>query len=207
MYAYQEKIKNLMGTDDFIIGQFPVLQIVSRNSYESKIPDDGLPFISKEIYNDFIDGKLKNILSLRVESETFIANLGRIKNNPHKICRCLALHPQRLAIDMAGNIMACHNFNKGDMYGKNSLYLGNIKEMKLKKKPEVYIDDAIDRKKRLSCFNCLVRHLCCGGCSLQVQDSEYEKYSCRLNFYYNLAIFGISLSIITGKAVKEIIKE
>jgi hypothetical protein len=58
---------------------------------------------------------------------------------------CLTPHPKHSSIDIAGNIMAYHNFNKGDMYGNNSLYLGSIKNLKLTKKPKIPTVDNISK--------------------------------------------------------------
>jgi radical SAM protein with 4Fe4S-binding SPASM domain len=167
------------------------------------VPDDYLSNMSNGIYTDFINGKIQNIQSVPRDAYGFISHLGEKKERQYRIC--IALHPKRLSIDMAGEMIMCHNFNKDDIVYGDSLYLGNIKEMKLKKKPILHINEAVDRRKRLSCSSCLVRHICNGGCVFQ--PPEYEEYNCKANFHYDLAIFGVALSMITNKVVKDIIKE
>jgi uncharacterized protein len=203
MSKYQEKIKNLLGTDEFVIGNFPLINVVDNNSFNNRVPDDYLSNLSREIYSDFMEGKLSNIHSVQRDVFNFINHFGKREITSYRIC--LALNPKKLSIDMAGNWIACHNFNKDDVYGNSSLYLGNIKETKLKKKPMMFIPESAKRLKRLNCSCCIVKHICNGGCAFQ--NPEYEEYNCKANFYYNLAIFKITLSMITGKIVKDIIEE
>jgi len=103
--------------------------------------------------------------------------------------------------------MACGIFDKGNKCGDADLCFGNIKETKLTNNiKNIYYPVIDERRKRSHCNDCLVKHMCCGGCPLN-NPKEYEVANCKQNYYFNLAIFSAALTMITGKVVKEITKE
>jgi len=190
-------------TDDLPI-YFQSLRIVDKNSYDNRIPEERLNDMYEKMYYGFVEKKINN--SYRQTVYDFIERLNQTKNTcfTHP---CLAFSKKHLSIDFAGNIMSCCAFDKGSKCGNVDLRLGNIKETKLTNDiKNIYYPTIEERKKRLNCNDCLFKHMCSSGCSLN-DSNEYEIDNCKQNYYYNLALFLITLSMITGKIVKEIIKE
>jgi radical SAM protein with 4Fe4S-binding SPASM domain len=121
----------------------------------------------------------------------------------NRVFSCLATRENFIPIDLEGNLLTCHNFNKDNVCGGETLCLGNIKNMKLGKKPKQKTKVLLDRRKR-PCSDCLARQLCQGGCACQTL--EYEKYNRMARFYRYAAVFAMAVSIMTGRVVKEIVK-
>jgi uncharacterized protein len=200
---YYEKVKELMETDNFNVYS-QLLRIVDKNGYENRIHEELLLDMFEKMYNGFVDGKYNNVFQSKVFS--LIERFNQVKNTPFTY-PCYAFLNNRLFIDFAGNIMSCGTFNKGDKCGDADLCLGNIKETKLTKKiKDIHYPTIEERKTRLHCNDCLVKHMCSSGCALD-DSKEYEVANCKENFYYNLALFSIALTMITGKVVKEITRE
>jgi hypothetical protein len=70
-----------MKTDKFIIGQFPMLKIVDKNGCKNRMPEDYLPAMSQEMYNDFVNGKLASIKLFKNKAYNLISHLGKRRNS------------------------------------------------------------------------------------------------------------------------------
>jgi uncharacterized protein len=196
---YQDKVERILGTKDFVINEIVISTVMDENGYKNRIPEEYLPIMSSKIYADYLNGKLNRIINEKKRAYAFILSI----ENKNRVFSCFATRENFIPIDLEGNLLACHNFNKGNVCGGETLYLGNIKNMKLGKKPKQKTKALLDRRKRL-CSDCLVRQLCQGGCAYQTL--EYEEYNCMSHFYHYAAVFAMAVSIMTGRVVKEIVK-
>jgi radical SAM protein with 4Fe4S-binding SPASM domain len=196
---YQDKVEKILGTNDFVINEMVISTVMDENGYKNRMPEEYLPIMSSKIYADYLNGKLNRIINEKKRAYAFILSI----ENKNRVFSCFATRENFIPIDLEGNLSACHKFNKGSVCGGETLYLGNIKNMKLGKKPKQKTKALLDRRKRL-CSDCLVRQLCQGGCACQTL--ECEEYNCMSHFYHYAAVFAMAVSIMTGRVVKEIVK-
>jgi uncharacterized protein len=197
IYSYKEKVANLLKSDLFKIFFVP-MAIVDEEGYEYRIPEERLMAMSNNLYENLIEGKLNEASNTFAKVFSFIKSLGGQVNYPS----CLSAQENYLPLDLEGNILSCHNYNKDAVNQSNEkLYLGNISEIQLGKKLKIPIKEWLSRW-NTRCSNCLVKYMCRGGCSFQTQ--EYEEYNCKMKFYYYLAFFGLAVSTMTGKSIKKI---
>jgi uncharacterized protein len=205
LVLYVENVRRMLKTNNFIISNFNFLSCKNSEGYKNRIQESDLPCVQSGIYYDYINGKLDNVSSIQRIVCDFLANTG-IKNYP----KCLAEREDFISLDMEGNILVCHNFNKNMIPpGSDPILLGNIRDKKfgkeLKQKRGVWIDRRRKQRQRPCCADCLVRYFCYGGCMFQ--DSEYREYDYMSNFYFFLPFFRIAAGMISGKVVERIVPE
>lgn len=108
----------------------------------------------------------------------------------HQICGMD--RKDQIAVDLHGNVLTCQNS------GANSGHkIGHISAL-----DDVKLNTSTSFMNRENCSGCPVVHFCYGSCMF-LTGKEFQN-SCRASYYYNLALLGGAIKLLTGKDVKSV---
>ena len=146
------------------------------------------------IVRGFETGDALRYGSIRDKARDFVHALKRQRPATALGQKCGMDEPDRLAVDLLGNVMTCQNTG-----ARGRHHLGHVAQMH-----DVQLDTATHWSHRETCSHCPVVQLCKGGC--MYLDGEHFAQSCESEYRYNLTILegllyrlaGLRLQKITG---------
>ena len=128
------------------------------------------------IVRGFETGDALRYGSIRDKARDFVHALKRQRPATALGQKCGMDEPDRLAVDLLGNVMTCQNTG-----ARGRHHLGHVAQMH-----DVQLDTATHWSHRETCSHCPVVQLCKGGC--MYLDGEHFAQSCESEYRYNLAI-------------------
>jgi len=144
------------------------------------------------VVEGFVSGVALEYASIREKAADFIAALRTRRPAAAVGQKCAMDDPQRLAVDLQGNVMTCQNTG-----ARGRHRLGHVAAM-----DDVRLDTATHWSLRECCWHCPVVQLCKGGC-MYLQDEHFAQ-SCENEYRYNVAILAGILRKLTGLRLEEI---
>lgn len=148
--------------------------------------------LHESIVRGFETGDALRYGSIRDKARDFIHALQRQRPAAALGQRCGMDEPDRLAVDLQGNVMTCQNTG-----AKGRHHLGHVLQMQ-----DVRLDTATHWSHRETCSHCPVVQLCKGGC--MYLEGEHFAQSCENEYRYNLAILEGLLHRMTGLRLQRI---
>jgi len=192
---YVQKITNILGSNQFSLGQCRLVNVANESSYECCLTDEQLYSYSRETYLALINNELPQYQWAFTASNNFCVELN--KSIP-LITRCSILDSKTLTLEMDGNIAVCYNNGTQD----KEYNLGNIFELKTNSDIPLPKLDQYEHRRLTKCKDCLVVGLCKGGCAFL--PKEYEELNCKIDYYEYLPILSLALHMVTGDLLKKL---
>jgi uncharacterized protein len=105
---------------------------------------------------------------------------------------CWAKNDSFLAVDLAGNILTCHNFPHDHVFPNgNTNSIGHLRKI-----TDVKMNTIIPWYTREECRKCVVLHFCGGGCV--ATQKEVKELACDQNFSEYIPYFVAGIEMLTG---------
>ena len=106
--------------------------------------------------------------------------------------RCGMDKPDRIAVDLQGNVVTCQNVQASSMAPNGNPHLiGHVSEL-----DKVKLNTGTHWSKRTECKNCPVLQMCQGACMML--EGEFWEHTCNAAYADNLPFFVMAIKFLTG---------
>jgi len=190
-----ELLKEVIGGDDFTIGESRILKVTSDCGYENRVPEELLEEFTINMYKGLLSGKISQWNIPQLQAKRFAGLLNKpLPNHPN----CVAIKSNSIIVDVAGNILKCHNES-----GEKNIR-GNIKTHSFETTSIIKIP-RWNEKLSTRCKDCLVRVICYADCPMLPE--KYDEYNCKASYASSLPVLALSLFQLTGGLLTKTEKE
>jgi len=195
-------LKDIIGGDNFSIGESKILRVTTDCAYKHRVPEDKLFDFTNTMYEGIISGEIRQWLVPEIQALRFLGWLNKpLSEHPN----CVSIRPLSVIVDIAGNVLTCHNETADHIYpdGEKN-YRGHITTHTYKsiKLPEV---KRWKKKLLTRCMDCLVRAVCHADCPMLPE--KYDDYNCKSAYAFSLPMVALALYKLTGGLLTHIEKE
>ena len=193
---FEDFVRNELGEEYLqylVVGEGQFVDAYDEGGMENSLLDEeeDLKF-RNQAYLDIRDNKATRFITINEKAQLFInsINIGtHIEALPQK---CGMERPDRLAIDLRGNVLTCQNVSAVSNNPSGISHLvGHVSDLE-----NVEIKTATHWSDRADCPNCPVIHLCRGTCMFLT--GELWDASCNNAFSDNIPTFAVAIEAMSG---------
>lgn len=189
--SIQSWLENYFGKD-IVIGEGGFVDAYSQDGLASMLEDTETVKFRKRAFFELKTGRATNFYNINQKVNDFIESVEYARPSTAVGQKCGMDKPNKLAIDMEGNVLTCQNVSAASTAQNGQPHkLGHISDL-----ASVRLTTSTHWSNRPHCSSCPVLQLCKGSCMFL--EGEYWDASCNAAYSDNVAILAYALYRMTG---------
>lgn len=189
--AIQTWLENHFGSS-IVIGEGGFIDAYSTEGLASMLHTQDEVSFRKKAFFELKAGRASGFAGIAKKVNDFIESVEYARPSTAVGQKCGMDQPNKLAIDMEGNVLTCQNVSAASIAQNGQSHkLGHITNL-----DSVRLTTSTHWSNRPGCSNCPVLQICKGSCMFL--EGEYWESSCNAAYSDNVAILAYALYRMTG---------
>lgn len=188
----QRFIANAIGDPNVPVGEGTIIDAYDSSAVELSFDEVAAVGFRRQAFADIVGGRASNFATVALKVAGFVNSLALQTPIASVKQKCGMDRPDRIAVDMQGNVLTCHNVQASEFgIGGRSHKIGTVGNI-----DDVRLDTVRHWSSRAGCPTCPVLHLCGGSC--MYLDDQMFATSCENSYSDNVVFMAVALKGLLG---------